>query len=63
VNVWQSYKQECGCLMHFARLATTLQKDEESARDNHVVVPTYPGYPGKTGRNGCNNIVVCKDRS
>ena len=26
-----------GCLMHFARLATTLLKDEESARDNHVL--------------------------
>jgi len=37
VNVWQSYKQERGCLMHFARLANTLLKDEESARDNHVI--------------------------
>jgi len=36
VNIWQSYKKECGCLMHFARLANTLLKDEESARDNHV---------------------------
>ena len=25
-----------GCLMHFVRLANTLLKDEESARDNHV---------------------------
>jgi len=22
VNIWQSYKQERGCLMHFARLPT-----------------------------------------
>jgi len=29
-NIWQSYKQERGCLMHFARLANTLLKDEES---------------------------------
>jgi len=36
VNIWQTYNQECGCLMHFARLANTLLKDEESARDNHV---------------------------
>jgi len=36
VNIWQSYKQECGCLMHFARLANTLLKGDESARDNHV---------------------------
>jgi len=25
--------------MHFARLANTLLKDEESARDNHVLAP------------------------
>jgi len=36
VNIWQSYKQERGCLMHFARLANTLLEDEESARDNHI---------------------------
>ena len=35
-NIWQSYKQECGCLMHLARMANTLLLDEESARDNHV---------------------------
>ena len=29
VNTWQSYKQERGCLMHFARLANTLLKREE----------------------------------
>ena len=33
VNIWQNYKQERGCLMHFVRLASTLLKDEESARD------------------------------
>jgi len=32
----QNYKRECCCLVHFARLANTLLKDEESARDNHV---------------------------
>jgi len=30
--MWQSYKQEGGCLVHFVRLATTLLKDEGSAR-------------------------------
>jgi len=35
VHIWQSYKQERGCLVHFARLANTLLNDEESARDNH----------------------------
>ena len=28
MNIWQSYKQERGCLVHFVRLATTLLKDE-----------------------------------
>jgi len=32
-NIWQSYKQERGCLMHFAHLANTLLKDEESAQE------------------------------
>jgi len=32
-----SDKQERGCLMHFARLANTLLKHEESARDNHIL--------------------------
>jgi len=32
----QSYKQERGCLVHFACLANTLLKDEESARDKHI---------------------------
>jgi len=38
VNIWQSYKQDRGSLMHFALLANTLLKDEESAPDNHVFV-------------------------
>jgi len=37
MTIWQSHKQERGCLMHFARLANTLLKDEESAQDNHVL--------------------------
>ena len=44
VSVWQSYKQERGCLMHFARLANTLLKDEESARDNHVLACDFAKY-------------------
>jgi len=44
VNIWQSYKQERGCLMHFARLTNTLLKDEESARDNHVFACNFPKY-------------------
>jgi len=44
VNIWQSYKQERGCLMHFARLANTLLKDEESARDNRVFDCNFAKY-------------------
>ena len=29
VNIWQSYNQERGCLMHFACMTNTLLKDEE----------------------------------
>jgi len=29
MNIWQSYKQERGCLVHFARLANTLQKTKK----------------------------------
>ena len=44
VNIWQSYKQERGCLVHFARLANTLLKDEESVRDNHVLARNFVKY-------------------
>jgi len=30
--------------MHFARLANTLLKDEESARDNHVLAGNFAKY-------------------
>ena len=40
VNIWQ----ERGCLMHFARLANTLLKDEESARDNHIFACNFAKY-------------------
>jgi len=42
VNIWQSYKQERDYFMHFARLANTLLKDEESSPDNHVLLVTFP---------------------
>jgi len=37
VNISQSYKQVRGCLVHFVRLANTSLKDEECARDNHLL--------------------------
>ena len=44
VSVWQSYKHKRGCLMRFARLANTPLKDEESARDNHVLACNFAKY-------------------
>ena len=44
VNICQSYKLQHGCLMQFARLANTLVKDEESARDNHVLACNFAKY-------------------
>jgi len=41
---WQSYKQERGCLVQFARLANTLLKDEDSARNNHVLACNFAKY-------------------
>jgi len=29
VNIWLSYKEEDGCLVHFMRLATAMLEDEE----------------------------------
>jgi len=42
--ICQSNKQERGCLVHFARLANTLLKDEESARDNRILVCNSAKY-------------------
>ena len=44
VNIWESYEQQGDCLVHFARLATTLLNDEESARNNHVLACTFAKY-------------------
>jgi len=61
VNIWQSYKQERGCLMHFASLANTLLKDEESARDNDVLVCNFAKYsPFKNFSLRLSNINVSR---
>jgi len=44
MNIWQRYKQERGCLVHFVRLATTLLKAEESVQDNHVLACNFAKY-------------------
>ena len=45
-EIYQSYKQERGCLVHFARLANTLLvlKDEESARGNYDFACDFDRY-------------------
>ena len=40
----KSFKQERDCLIHLTRLANTLLKDEESARDNHVLACNFAKY-------------------
>jgi len=42
VNIWQTYKQERGCLMHFVRLANTLLKDEEVHETITFLIVTLP---------------------
>ena len=44
VNIWQSYKQEGSCLMHFVRQANALLKDEESVRDHRVLACNFAKY-------------------
>jgi len=44
VNIWQSYKQEGSCLVHFVCLATTLLKDEESAQHIPPFAHNYAIY-------------------
>jgi len=47
VTMFRSYKQEGGFLAHFVHMATTvttLLKDEESARDKHVLACNFSKY-------------------
>ena len=57
VNIWQSWKQEGGCLVHFVRLTTTLLKVEESARDNHVLA-CYLSFIAFSGINASQGSVA-----
>ena len=44
VNIWQSYKQVGGCLVHFVFLTTTLLKDEQMHDTIHLFACNYPKY-------------------
>ena len=43
VNIWQSYKQDHGCLILNGPGQHTA-KNEKSARDNHVLACNFPKY-------------------
>ena len=44
VNIWRSYNQERGYLVHFLHVATTLLKGEASARANHLLACNFAKY-------------------
>ena len=44
VNIWQSYKQEHDCLVHFLRLLAVCWPGAQSARDNHVLACNLAKY-------------------
>jgi len=44
VNVWQSYEQERGSLVHFFRLSAVCWPGVQSARDNHVLACNFTEY-------------------
>ena len=37
MNIWQSYKQELDCLVHFLHLLAVCWPGAQSARDNHAL--------------------------
>ena len=37
VNIWQSYKQERDCFVHFLRLLAVRWPSAQNARDNYVL--------------------------
>ena len=41
VNIWQSYKQERDCLVHFLSLLAVCWPGAQSARDNHVLACNF----------------------
>jgi len=44
VNIWQSYKQERDCFVHFLRLLAVCWPSTRIARDNHVVPCNFDKY-------------------
>ena len=44
VNIWQSYKQERDCFVHFFRLLSPCWPSSQRARDNHVLACNFAKY-------------------
>jgi len=44
VNIWQRYKQEQDCLVHFLRLLAVFWPGVQSARDNHALACSFAKY-------------------
>jgi len=57
-SIWQSYKQERGCLVHFAHLANTLLKDEEGERDSHVLACNFVKYNSPIKKNSLTHSAI-----
>ena len=44
VSIWQSYQQECDCLVHFLRLLAVCWPGTQSAWDNHALACNFAKY-------------------
>ena len=44
VNIWQSYKQEPDCFVHFLRLIAMFWPSTQSERDKHVLACNFAKY-------------------
>ena len=44
VNIWQTYSQERGSLVHFLSLLAVCWPGAQSARDNHVLACNFAKY-------------------
>ena len=44
VSIWQSYRQEHDCLVHFLRLLAVCWPGAQSALDNHTLACNFARY-------------------
>jgi len=58
VNIWQIYKQERDCLVHFVRWANTLLKDGKDGDMVHAFAHPTDGARGIMF-SGCSSVCAC----